>query len=173
MSTWDDRSGRWSTNEDWSVGSEQAKWESSCGGWEQSGHHSKEAEYHRSPYRREAGTGNRPKANDPAGWQHGENKPTNTEYEQMVYYGPSGVGKTLRLKFKAYTHREGQKMGMEDVLSGLVTVAEREKTKKDAAAALRQAEMEHQHHAMEKAHFLEMLEMREHEGRTVEVEVIN
>ena len=130
------------------------------------------AEYHRSPYRREAGNGNRPKANDPIGWKHGENKPTKAEYEQMVCGGPYGVGKALRLKFKAYTQREGQKMGMEDVLSGLVTVAEREKTAKDAAAALHQAEMEHQHHAMEKAHFLEMLEMREHEGRTVEVEVI-
>ena len=168
MSTWDDRSG-WSTNGDWSAGSEQAKWEGSCGDWEQSGQHSRDPEYHRSPYRREAGNGNRPKANDPIGWKHGENKPTKAEYEQMVCGGPYGVGKALRLKFKAYTQREGQKMGMEDVLSGLVTVAEREKTAKDAAATLHQAELEHQMQAMEKAHFLEMLN---HEGKTVEVEVI-
>ena len=173
MSTWGNRSG-WTTNGDWSAGSEQAKWEGSRGDWEQSGQQSRNPEYHRSPYRREAGNGNRPTANDPSVWKNGENKPTNAEYEQMLCGGPYGPGKPLRLKFKAYTQRECQKMGMEDVLSGLVTAAEREKTKKDAAAALHQAEMDHQQTAMAIAnrnHFLEMSEMREHEGRTVEVEV--
>ena len=113
MSTWGNRSG-WTTNENWSAGwsagSEQAKWEGSRGSWEQSGQQSRNPEYHRSPYRREAGNGNRPKANDPIGWKHGENKPTKAEFEQMVCGGPYGPGKALRLKF--YAQRECQKMGM-------------------------------------------------------------
>ena len=175
MSTWDDRSGRWSTKGDWSAGSERATWETSCdasGSWEQSGPHSIPWAPERQPWngdrRREPGNGYRPKANDPAGWQHGENKPTNNEYEQMLHYGPSHVVKLLRNKFKAYTQREGQKMGMEDMLSGLIAAAEREKAAKDGAAALHQAELEHQAEAMERAR---SKEMENHEGKTVQVVV--
>ena len=126
---------------------------SAGGSWERSGPRL-EAELHRQPWsgyrRREPGNGYRPKANDPAGWDHGENKPSTSELEYMLYYGPAGAGKPLRLKFKAYTHREGQKMGIEDALSGLRAVAEREKAAKDAAELMHQAELESQAEAMER-----------------------
>ena len=175
MSTWDDRSG-WNT--DWSAGPWRATWGSGCdasGSWEQSGPKwapEEEAELHRQPWngdrRREPGNGNRPKANDPAGWQHGDNKPTISEHEQMLNYGPKPANKQLSLKFKSYTQREGNKMEIEDVRSGLITTAEREKAAKDAAAALHSAELEHQAEAMEKVFAKKMENV---EIRTVEVVV--
>ena len=129
-----------------------------------------EAELHRQPWSgdrgREPGNGHRPKANDPAGWDHGENKPSTSELDDMLYYGPACAGKPLKLKFKAYTHREGQKMGMEDALSGLRAVAEREKAAKDAAAAMHQAELESQAEAMERE-FAKAVE--NFKGKTIEV----
>ena len=47
-------------------------------------------------------------------------------------------------------------MGMEDALSGLIAVAEREKAKNTAAAAIHQEELEHQARSMEAQWKLEM-----------------
>ena len=109
-------------------------WESSHDDWGQSAQTSRSPTVDR-PWRREAGNGNRPKAHDPIGWNHGENKPTKLEYEQMMCDGPYAPTKKLRNMFKTYAQRECQKMGVEDRLSGLVNVLEREKAAKDAAAA--------------------------------------
>ena len=82
----------------------------------------------------------------------------------------------MRLMFKAYAQRECQKMGVEDRLSGMVSVLEREKAEKDAAAALPDTMMKQQIESMEAAHEdimkEEMEKMREQAVRTVEVEVI-
>ena len=181
MSTWDTHwAAGWSqdVNEDrpnaWRR-DQAGDWESSHDGrWGQSAKTSKSPTVDR-PYHREAGNGNRPKAHDPIGWNHGENKPTKLEYEQMIGDGPYGPTKKLRLMFKAYAQRECQKMGVEDRLSGLVNVLEREKAAKDAAAALHETEMQHQIQSMEKAHvecMEEALEEMEKKAvRTVEVEV--
>ena len=125
---WDlwDTEGAWDTS--WQE--EDPTWERSCdasgswaeGSWEQSqtchmwGH--VEEAYHRQPHhqpwsgdrRREPGNGYRPKANDPDGWQRGENRPSEEEYEFMFYYGPDWCGKKVKNQFKAYTQREEKKM---------------------------------------------------------------
>ena len=181
MSTWDTHwAAGWSqdVNEDrpnaWRR-DQAGDWESSHDGrWGQSPKTSKSPTVDR-PYHREAGNGNRPKAHDPIGWNHGENKPTKLEYEQMIGDGPHGPTKKLRLMFKAYAQRECQKMGVEDRLSGLVNVLEREKAEKDAAAALHDTMMKQQIESMEAAHEdimkEEMEKMREQAVRTVEVAV--
>ena len=163
---WDlwDTEGAWDTS--WHAEEDPTAWERSCdasgswaeGSWEQSQTchmwgHEKEA-YHRQPHHqpwsgdrrrtREPGNGYQPKANDPDGWQRGENRPSEKEYEFMIYYGPDWCGKKVKNQFKAYTQREEKKMEMEDMMSGLRTFAEREKEKSDAATELHLAEMDHQ-----------------------------
>ena len=100
MSTWEtDWAAGWTAavwaTEDWSAGcsagSEQTTWGGSCGSWEQSGQQSRSPD--RSPYSREPGNGNRPKANDPKGWSRGENRPTEFEYNAMLKFGKAGVTK--------------------------------------------------------------------------------
>ena len=125
--------------------------------------------------RREKGNGYRPKANDPSGWSHGDNKPTEFEYMEMITSGKDGPAKKIKLMFKAYAHRESQKMGVEDRSSWLVNVLEREKAAKDAAAAGHETDMQHHLEAMERAHN-ELMdqaveEMRAKGVRTVEVPV--
>ena len=121
------------------------------------------------------GNGYRPKANDPDGWNHGENKPTELEYTEMMECGKNGPRKKIKLMFKTYAHRESEKMGVEDRLSGMVSVLEREKAEKDAAAALHDTMMKQQIESMEAAHEdimkEEMEKMREQAVRTVEVAV--
>ena len=178
MSTWGNRAG-WTTNEKrsagWSAGSEQTKWEGSCGSWEQSGQQSRSPEYHQSPYHREPGNGYRPKANDPSGWSHGDNKPTEFEYNAMMKFGKTGVTKRVGNMFKTYEYRENQKMGVEDRSSFLVNVLEREKAAKIAEAAGHEADMQHHLESMQRAHN-ELMdqaveEMRAQGVRTVEVPV--
>ena len=83
---------------------------------------------------REPGNGYRPKANDPAGWGKGENKPTETEYDMIMgVYGPAN--KVVINQFKAYEQQETKKMKMEDRLSMLERMGQREKDAKDAAVA--------------------------------------
>ena len=152
-------------------------WESSSHDdcpWRQSAATSKSPTADR-PYHREAGNGNRPKAHDPSGWTHGENKPTELEYTEMIECGNYGPRKTLKLKFKAYAHRESQKMGVEDRLSGMVGVLEREKALNEATAAEHDMMMKQQIESMEAAHEdimnEAMAKMRGQAVRTVEVEV--
>ena len=61
--------------------------EGGCGSWEQSGQQQSGLQSRspdRSPYSREPGNGNRPKANDPQGWSRGENRPTELEFKAMI-----------------------------------------------------------------------------------------
>ena len=167
----------WSTKDDWSAGwsagSEQTKWQGSSGSWEQSGQQYRSPD-HQSPYRREPGNGYRPKANDPAGWSHGDNRPTEREYVEMMTYG-DGVTKRVKNMFKTYNHRENLKMGVEDKMSWLVTAYEREQAAKIAEIARSEADMRHQAQDMQRAHIdiMEeaMQEVRAQGVRTVEVPV--
>ena len=134
----------WQENMNWEGSSDArgSSWQQgSC--WEQSGPHmwghKEEAEHNQQPWSgrgRQPGNGNRPKANDPAGWQHGENKPTDDEYKAILEfpgYGPAN--KDTRLQFKAYEHQERKRMQAEDTLSKLERAGQKEKDAKDAALA--------------------------------------
>ena len=110
----------WAT-EDWSAGciagSEQTTWGGGGGSWEQSGQQQSGLQSRspdRSPYSREPGNGNRPKANDPKGWDRGENRPTEFEFNAMMKFGPDGVNKKVGLQFKTYIYKEGKDMTAED-----------------------------------------------------------
>ena len=54
------------------------------------------------------GNGYRPKANDPDGWNHGENKPTELEYTEMMECGRNGFRKKIKPMFETYAHRESE-----------------------------------------------------------------
>ena len=166
----------WATG-DWSAGgsagSEQTPWTGSRGSWEQSGQQSRSPA--RSPYHREPGNGNRPKANDPNGWSRGENRPTEFEYNAMMQFGKDGVTKRVGNQFKAYIYKEGKDMGVEDKMSKLWNALQRAEEAKIKIAANHQADLEYHSKAMERAHNVLMdealKEMRAPLVRTVEVPV--
>jgi hypothetical protein len=110
------------------------------GSWEQ-GHRLSpwEGDRRREP-RVVPGIGYKPRANDPNGWLHGENRPSTEELEEMLSWGKE-ARKPIRNKFKSYTQLEGTEMAVEDQLSGLIAVAERDKAARDAAATLHAAEL--------------------------------
>ena len=180
MSTWDTHwAAGWSTKDDWSAGwsagSEQTKWEGSCGSWEQSGQQSRSPEYHQSPYHREPGNGYRPKANDPSGWSHGDNKPTEFEYNAMMQFGKDGVTKRVGNQFKAYIYKEGKDMKAEDDRSKMWNALQRADEAKIKIEAEHEADLKFHSDAMERAHNVLMdealKEMRAPLVRTVEVPV--
>jgi hypothetical protein len=72
------------------------------------------------------------------------------------------------MQFKTYEHREKQKMKTEDQMSKLISFAEREKEKNQAAAALHVDQLEHQAESME-AQFLKELAIVEAAQKVVEV----
>jgi hypothetical protein len=115
------------------------------------------------------GNGYRPKANDPDGWANGENRPSVHEYEHMIAMEDfRQCPKKVRIQFKTYEHREMQKMKTEDQMSKLISFAEREKEKNEAAAALHVDQLEHQAESME-AQFLTELAKVEAAQKVVEV----
>ena len=164
MSSWEtDSAAGWTAagwaTEDWSdgciAGSEQTTWGGGGGSWEQSGQQQSglpSRSPDRSPYSREPGNGNRPKANDPSGWSRGENRPTEFEYNAMLKFGKDGVTKKVGNQFKTYHYRENKEMGVEDKMSLLFTVLQREKDAKIKEAAAHEADMHHHTQAMERAH---------------------
>jgi len=146
----DDDDGRWdATGSGWDT----SGWDATGSGWDTSGWDAgcgSEVPY-KDPLKRtarEAGNGYRPKANDPDGWDKGENRPSVAEYENYLTGGQS-CNKKLRLMFKAFAQREGQKMATEDRESKLRRFVEQEQAKQEAAKALHEAELEHQAQSME------------------------
>ena len=143
----------WATG-DWSAGgsagSEQTPWTGSRGSWEQSGQQSRSPA--RSPYHREPGNGNRPKANDPNGWSRGENRPTEFEYNAMMQFGKDGVTKRVGNQFKAYIYKEGKDMGVEDKMSKMWNALQRAEEVKIKIEADHEADLEYHSSAMQRAH---------------------
>ena len=164
MSTWEtDWAAGWTAavwaTEDWSAGcsagSEQTTWGGGCGSWEQSGQQQSGQQSRspdRSPYSREPGDGNRPKANDPNGWSRGENRPTEFEYNAMLKFGPDGVSKRVGNQFKTYIYKEKKEMGVEDKMSRLFNALQREEEAKIKREADHEADLEYHSAAMERAH---------------------
>jgi hypothetical protein len=186
MSTWEtDWAAGWTAavwaTEDWSAGcsagSEQTTWGGGCGSWEQSGQQQSGLQSRspdRSPYSREPGNGNRPKANDPKGWSRGENRPTEFEYNAMLKFGPDGVTKKVGNQFKTYLYKETKDMGAEDRMSRLFNALQRQEEAKIKMEAAHEEDLEYHSAAMERAHNVLMDEAMKKRGtlvRTVEVEV--
>ena len=145
----DDDDGRWdATGSGWDT----SGWDAGCGSEVPYPDPAEERrDMHPGYWKRtacEAGNGYRPKANDPDGWEKGENRPSVAEYENYLTGGQS-CNKKLRLMFKAFAQREGQKMATEDRESKLCRFVEQEQEKQEAAKAFHEAELEYQAKSME------------------------
>ena len=156
MSSSDTWAAGWTASgwEDWSAGGsagyEQTPWTGSSGSWEQSEQQSRSPA--RSPYHREPGNGNRPKANDPNGWSRGENRPTEFEYNAMMQFGKDGVTKRVGNQFKAYIYKEGKDMGVEDKMSKMWNALQRAEEVKIKIEADHEADLEYHSSVMQRAH---------------------